>query len=67
MTLRRIIASVNVFALGIGLGAAFARGRALQGSLDKSGLQRVPLADSFLGAFSDPLDLDRSNSCVFQF
>lgn len=49
MTLRWIVAAIHLLALGIGLGAVFARGRALRGTLDAGGLRRVFLADTFWG------------------
>jgi putative membrane protein len=49
MTLRWILASLHLFALGIGLGAAYARSRALRGTLDDAGLSRVFLADLWWG------------------
>jgi putative membrane protein len=44
-----LVASVHLLALGIGLGAVWARGRALRGPLDAEGLRRVFLADTFWG------------------
>ena len=49
MTLRWIAAALHLLGLGIGLGAVWARGRALRGPLDTPGLKRVFLADSFWG------------------
>lgn len=47
MTLSWIIAALHLLALGIGLGAAFARGRALLGQLDTAGIRRVLAADNW--------------------
>ena len=49
MTLRWLLASLHLLALGIGLGAVWARGRALNGDLDRGGLRRVFLADTWWG------------------
>ncbi|MGH7187168.1 MAG: DUF2214 family protein [Pseudomonadota bacterium] len=49
MTLRWLLASLHLLALGIGLGAVWARGRALNGDLDRGGLRRVFLADTYWG------------------
>jgi putative membrane protein len=49
MTLRWILATLHLLALGIGLGAAYARARALKGTLDDAGLSRVFLADALWG------------------
>ena len=49
MTLRWLLAAVHLLALGIGLGAVWARGRALQGVLDAPGLRRVLYADTWWG------------------
>jgi putative membrane protein len=43
------LAALHLLALGIGLGAVWARGRALGGPLDRAGLQRVFVADNFWG------------------
>ena len=48
--MRWILASLHLLALGIGLGAAWARGRALRGPLDSAGLRRVFAADAWWGA-----------------
>jgi putative membrane protein len=48
--LRWIVAAVHLLALGLGLGAVWARGRALRGELDPAGLRRVFYADSWWGA-----------------
>ena len=45
--LRWILAAIHLSALGIGLGAVWARGRALAGTLDGAGLRRVFTADSW--------------------
>jgi putative membrane protein len=45
--LRWTLAAIHLTALGIGLGAAWARGRALAGILDGAGLRRVFTADSW--------------------
>jgi len=45
MTLRWLLASVHLFALGVGLGSVWARGQALHGTLDRDGLRRVFAAD----------------------
>jgi len=44
-----ILAALHVLALGIGLGASYARARALRGPLDDAGLARVFLADGWWG------------------
>ena len=49
MTLRWLLASLHLLGLGIGLGAVWARGRALNGDLDRGGLRRVFLADTWWG------------------
>jgi putative membrane protein len=48
--LRWIVAAVHLLALGLGLGAVWARARALQSELDAAGLRRVFYADSWWGA-----------------
>lgn len=48
--LRWIVAAVHLLALGLGLGAVWARRRALQSELDAAGLRRVFYADSWWGA-----------------
>lgn len=45
--LRWTLAAIHLAALGIGLGAVWARGRALAGALDGAGLRRVFTADSW--------------------
>jgi putative membrane protein len=47
--IRWILAALHLLALGIGLGAVWARGRALRGPLDTAGLRRVLYADSWWG------------------
>ena len=44
-----IFAALHLFALGIGLGAVWARARALSGPLDPNGLKRVFAADGWWG------------------
>jgi len=44
-----LFAAVHLLALGVGLGAVWARGRALRGQLDAAGLRRVFYADSWWG------------------
>ena len=48
--IRWTVAAVHLLALGLGLGAVWARGRALRGELDAAGLRRVFYADSWWGA-----------------
>jgi putative membrane protein len=45
-----LLAALHLLALGIGLGAVWVRGRALQSVLDSDGLRRVFLADGLWGA-----------------
>ena len=47
--LRWTLASLHLLALGIGLGAVWARSRALNGPLDRAGLRRVFTADTWWG------------------
>lgn len=47
--LRLVLAGLHLLALGIGLGAVWARGRALRGRLDAEGLRRVFVADGWWG------------------
>jgi putative membrane protein len=47
--LRWLLAALHLLALGIGLGAVWARARALRGPLDAAGVQRVLNADSWWG------------------
>lgn len=49
MTTRLLLATVHLLALGIGLGAIWARARALRGRLDVDGLRRVFAADTWWG------------------
>ena len=49
MLVRWLFAALHLLALGIGLGAVWSRGRALQGTLDANGLKRVFYADSWWG------------------
>jgi len=49
MTVRWLLAALHLLALGVGLGAVWARGRALQGELDPAGLRRVFYADTWWG------------------
>ena len=49
MTLRWLLASLHLLALGIGLGAVVGRGLALRSRLDGQGLRWVFLADSAWG------------------
>ena len=46
---RWLFAAVHLLALGIGLGAVWARGRALRQPLDDAGLRRVFAADTWWG------------------
>lgn len=49
MITRWILASLHLLALGIGLGAVWARGRTLSSCLDAGGLRAVFLADMWWG------------------
>jgi len=49
MILRWLLAFAHLVALGIGLGAVWARGRALQGTLDRAGIARALVADTWWG------------------
>jgi putative membrane protein len=49
MTVRWIVAALHLLALGIGLGAVWARGQAFHGSLDSAGLRRTFAADTWWG------------------
>jgi len=49
MTIRWLLAAVHLLALGVGLGAVWARGRALQAPLDVPTLRRVFYADTWWG------------------
>jgi len=43
MTIRWLLAALHLLALGVGLGAVWARGRALQAQLDVPGLRRATI------------------------
>ena len=47
MFVRWLFAWLHLFALGIGLGAVWARARALRGPLDAAGLRRLFHSDSW--------------------
>jgi len=47
--IRWLFAAVHLLALGVGLGAVWARGQALRHQLDPAGLRRVFYADSWWG------------------
>ncbi len=49
MIVRWLFAAAHLLALGIGLGSVWARGRALNGELDATGLKRVFYADALWG------------------
>ena len=49
MLLRWLFAALHLLGLGIGLGAVWARARALRGPLDAAGLRRVFYADGWWG------------------
>jgi putative membrane protein len=49
MALRFLLAILHLLGLGIGLGAVWARARALRGELDAPGLKRVFEADTWWG------------------
>lgn len=49
MAIRWLFAALHLLALGIGLGAIWARGQALRGALDSAGLRRVFYADTWWG------------------
>ena len=49
MTIRWLLAAVHLIGLGIGLGAVWARARALRGELNQAGLRRVFAADGWWG------------------
>lgn len=49
MIVRWLFAAIHLLALGIGLGAVWARSRALRGPLDAAGLRRVFYADTWWG------------------
>ena len=50
MLIRWLFAALHLLGLGIGLGAVWARARALRGPLDTAGLRRVFYADTWWGA-----------------
>jgi len=49
MIIRWLFAALHLLGLGIGLGAIWARGRALRSQLDAAGLRRVFYADTWWG------------------
>lgn len=49
MGMRLALAALHLLALGIGLGAVYARGRSLRATLDASGLRRIFHADGLWG------------------
>ncbi len=49
MSIRLLLAGFHLLALGIGLGAVWARGRALRSQLDPSGLRAAFLSDTWWG------------------
>ena len=49
MLIRWLFAALHLLGLGIGLGAVWARARALHGPLDSTGLRRVFYADGWWG------------------
>ena len=49
MPARWLFAAVHLLGLGVGLGAVWARGRALSGRLDDAGLRRAFYADTWWG------------------
>jgi putative membrane protein len=49
MIIRWIFAALHLLALGIGLGAIWARSRALRGTLDSAGLKRLFVSDNWWG------------------
>ncbi len=49
MTLQWIVAFLHLLALGIGMGAVWARGQALRGPLNDAGLKNVFHADNWYG------------------
>lgn len=49
MTLRWLLAALHLVALGVGLGAVWARAGSLRGELDRAGLRRVFVADGWWG------------------
>jgi putative membrane protein len=49
LTTRWVLAALHLLALGVGLGAVWARGRALAAPLDSAGFRRVFYADTWWG------------------
>ena len=49
MSIRWLLAALHLFGLGIGLGAVWARSRALRGTLDMAGIRRLLGADTWWG------------------
>jgi putative membrane protein len=49
LLIRWLFAALHLLGLGVGLGAVWARARALRGPLDAAGLRRVFYADSWWG------------------
>lgn len=49
MVIRWLVAALHLLALGIGLGAVWARSRALRSVLDETGFRRVFFADTLWG------------------
>ena len=49
MLIRWLFAALHLLGLGIGLGAVWARARALRGPLDSAGLRRIFYADGWWG------------------
>jgi putative membrane protein len=49
MTIRWLLAALHLLALGIGLGAVWARSRAFRAPLDPAGVRRVLSSDSWWG------------------
>lgn len=49
MTLRWVLATIHLLALGIGMGAVWSRSRALRGPLDTAALRRAFAADAWWG------------------
>jgi putative membrane protein len=49
MSIRWLLAALHLFGLGVGLGAVWARSRALRGTLDTAGIHRVLQADTWWG------------------
>jgi len=49
MSIRWLLAALHLFGLGVGLGAVWARSRALRGTLNTAGIRRVLGADTWWG------------------